>query len=439
MKLHFNRSKAACSITLAALMCWPAGVSAFGVEGQQASNESSPKQANDIVAVEPDWDSWANGAGQSGKVGVDAKDAGTSASDASAQAPKVEAEADEPADDRETPGKERQEADAQACLLRILLCDQALGRAEGEVSSMTESLVSFTEAVKAFGISYEEIEKSLEPQQEGEVIAVETIDATKLAQLGKTDSNKSGIVKEKLPRLMTAADRAGDVALAIEASCARVREHDLAASDAFLDLYSTRADVFDARARMMEAWLDHDKARSSAQSACGYWYNLVDAVAGYQGSFTFGTGLEFSLSEEEFVSKWGAAIDKFYDQQSEELDRDIPLAGYGEAMARKAYELRMDPRLCAAVSMTETAGGSNCAYENNAWNFKDFGEDGSYDMATWDSFDKAIGEWCEGLLDSKIQYSKTSCLSAFGDMYSTDSKWTVRTAEYMQAISDLTR
>ena len=108
-------------------------------------------------------------------------------------------------------------------------------------------------------------------------------------------------------------------------------------------------------------------------------------------------------------------------------------------MARKAYALRMDPRLCAAVSMTETAGGSNCAYENNAWNFKDFGEDGSYDMATWDSFDKAIDEWCEGLLDSKIQYSKTSCLSAFGDIYSTDSKWTVRTAEYMQAISDLTR
>lgn len=477
MKHTLKRSKAACSLALAALLCCPIGVAAYGVEGN--SQTQSQSEASDLIFAEPDWGKDAN-----------ASSAQSSGSESS-ESQKANEPEGEPADDRVNPEEEQQEADAATCNARIAQCHEVLLRAEEEVVSLTEDLTSLTEAINAFAIAYNESWEPLQGQRKSE----EGIDAaseraeqaydrvvesqtgyidSKVIELwrnaaeqsfGKLDANKArkqlsdatkeyesaqaDLVKSKvsalalrmsnrgrLERLIVAANRATDAAFEVEASCVRLRELDMEASDAFQDLNSTRESVMEARDYMMQSWCSHDSVRTKAQTTCGYWYNLLDALANNQGALTFGTGLDFSLSKDAFVAKWGAAVNAFYDQQAQKSGVQVPLAGYGEAIARSAYENRIDPRLCAAISVEETNGGVNCA-SFNAWNWKTYADGGAVVTGAWDSWEEAIEAWSKDVPESKMGYARVVCLSAFGNIYSSDAQWASRVADNMKTITSL--
>ena len=113
---------------------------------------------------------------------------------------------------------------------------------------------------------------------------------------------------------------------------------------------------------------------------------------------------DFSESEESFVSGWGAAINAMY---ADYAGGTAPLAGHGEAMARAAYKYKIDPRLCAAISIQETGGGRFCGTRaHNAWGMG--ATSSSAAGYSWSSWDDAIEGWHRVFAASPALAQKTT-------------------------------
>lgn len=74
--------------------------------------------------------------------------------------------------------------------------------------------------------------------------------------------------------------------------------------------------------------------------------------------------VDWSLSKDEFVNNWAYAIDQFLYGHG--------LQGKGKAFAEAAWKYHVDPRLCPAISNTESTRGDNCFLPYNAWGYGDF-------------------------------------------------------------------
>ncbi len=105
---------------------------------------------------------------------------------------------------------------------------------------------------------------------------------------------------------------------------------------------------------------------ADAEQGIGSWYDELDARADAQGALSFGEGIDFSLDEDVFIEIWGTAIDEYFADRARTAGA-MPLQGYGRTMAASAYRHKIDPRLCAAVSIAESGGGQNCIRPYNAW------------------------------------------------------------------------
>lgn len=220
----------------------------------------------------------------------------------------------------------------------------------------------------------------------------------------------------------------------VERSCARVRQ-------IAKDIQVATGKSSDAHPAFLEAGhaiLSRADAAlglvDSVEQAVGAWYDELDARAGVQGALSFGEGIDFACDEDAFVDRWGAAIDAFLEECSKTMGA-LPLQGYGCKMAASAYRHKVDPRLCAAVSIAESGGGQNCIRACNAWGWGAADSDPYGLAAEWSSFEEAIEAWHEGMATSTSGLAGAVTVSALGSIYCSSPAWGSTVIEQMELIS----
>ena len=253
---------------------------------------------------------------------------------------------------------------------------------------------------------------------------------------------------------ITQAVRVGNAAaFEIEAACAEMRQYDREASDALeafaKELEEANKDIekpvkesdldgfVEARQTVKSARAWHDDDRAPAQEMAGDWYDAIDSLSSETTTTpSFGVGDDFLLSKEEFVAKWGPAIDAFYASWGDKAGQTSPMAGLGTVMAEQAYQHRIDPRLCAAVSIVESSGGLYCIKPFNAWGWGAADSD-PYNLAFgWSSWEEAVAAWHEGVITNTAGLATPKSLSGFGDIYCSTPIWAKNVAGYMTQITD---
>ena len=140
---------------------------------------------------------------------------------------------------------------------------------------------------------------------------------------------------------------------------------------------------------------------------------------------------DFSESEESFVEGWGAAIDRMY---SEYAGGSAPLSGYGRTMARCAYKYKIDPRLCAAISIQESSGGNHCIKAYNAWGWMAY-NDNLGAAASWSSWEEAIEGWHKGMTNSPALWPSSSLHELAQSYCSPPDEWEVAVGQMMGKIT----
>lgn len=236
--------------------------------------------------------------------------------------------------------------------------------------------------------------------------------------------------------LRASARPVNDAAYEVEKSCSKVRQCtrdvQLAAEgmqDGDAVLAETRADMLAATEAALSIVKDTERA-------IGSWYDELDARAGVSDAISFGEGMNFAIREEEFVETWGRAIDEYFESCAKTTG-SMPLQGYGRMMAASAYQHKIDPRLCAAVSMAESSGGQNCIRPCNAWGWGAADSDPYGLAAEWDSFEEAIEAWHEGMASSTSGLATAASVSALGTVYCSSPSWGATVVEQMELISKL--
>ena len=196
--------------------------------------------------------------------------------------------------------------------------------------------------------------------------------------------------------------------------------------------------LVDAKQALEDARSWHNGERASAQEQAGAWYDSIDALSStVVDTPSFGVGDDFALSEPVFVTKWGNAIDAFYANWSATVGQQSPMQGLGKVMARCAYEQRIDPRLCAAVSIVESSGGLHCIKPFNAWGWGAADSDPEGLAFGWSAWDEAIDAWHTGVATNQAGLANPICLSSFGDTYCSTPIWAKNVCGYMMQIDEL--
>lgn len=180
-----------------------------------------------------------------------------------------------------------------------------------------------------------------------------------------------------------------------------------------------------------------NKLRTSAQSATNSWYDKVNKLSGVESKLVFGTGADFSLDKDAFVAKWGTAIDSFFAQYEGRAGVSSPLKGCGAEIAAQAYDQKVDPRLCAAVSVVESSAGVYCIKPHNAWGWGAADSNPYAGAASWESWASAIESWHKGLTGPKTGMATAGSVSRLGGIYCSSWDWPSKVVDEMQLISDL--
>lgn len=150
-----------------------------------------------------------------------------------------------------------------------------------------------------------------------------------------------------------------DLAYKVEEECARLRQCVKEVEFSVEEGGDSVPALVEAKDAMRSAVRDALSLLADAEQGIGSWYDELDARADAQGALSFGEGIDFALDEDAFIETWGTAIDEYF------ADRDrtagaMPLQGHGREMAASAYRHKVDPRLCAAISVAESGGGQSC-------------------------------------------------------------------------------
>lgn len=104
------------------------------------------------------------------------------------------------------------------------------------------------------------------------------------------------------------------------------------------------------------------------------------------------SGVDWSMSEEDFVNSWADRIDSYLAGSS--------LSGQGKTFAKAAWKYGVDPRWSPAISCTESSRGDVCFKPYNAW---------GWGSSSWGSWEEAIDAHVSGLASG---YGSTITLSA---------------------------
>ena len=248
----------------------------------------------------------------------------------------------------------------------------------------------------------------------------------RLAELDKQIADKSAEANEALVA-------ANSCAYAAERCCSEARSGEVDAATALDGLNTNNEEVQAYNSELDAVVSTHRGTRGSAFAELDAWYSDLDERAGAQESrLTFGTGREFALDEEAFVAKWGAVIDAYYAELG-----NVPLGGYGEYMAREAYKWKIDPRLCAAVSFTESGGGVACIRHCNAWGWGAADSD-PYNLASeWGSWEEAITAWHTGMATNSFGLGSAGAIDELGGMYASAPHWTANVVTAMERMEQI--
>ena len=228
-------------------------------------------------------------------------------------------------------------------------------------------------------------------------------------------------------------------AAAIEQAAGEMRGKDQSAVRAVEGLDASHAEVAAAQEDARSSQSSHASTRSSALAVAGEWYDLVDALSGVQNAISYGAGADFSMEKDAFVKKWGDAIDAFYAQFGSTAGFTPPLQGHGAEMASAAYDRRIDPRLCAAVSIAESSGGKYCIKSCNAWGWGAADSDPYGGASAWDSWGSAIEAWHEGMATSKTGLATAATIGELGEIYCSSHVWASTVSQQMEKISALAK
>ena len=245
---------------------------------------------------------------------------------------------------------------------------------------------------------------------------------------------------ERKAKAEAKAKRLGNkVAFSIEKQTSKVRASNDDAEKAVADIAEDIDDidtdaegadeVLAALAELKEHKASLPEARKDIDEDVGDWYACVDDAPEAQGAISYGEGADFALDEDDFVAKWGQANDRFFGSG--------PLAGYGETIAKAAYEYKVDPRLCAAVSIIESSGGVYCIRPHNAWGWG-AADSNPYALASeWGSWKEAIEAWHKGMATSSTGLANAATLDELGSIYCSTAHWSADVATEMEQISEI--
>ena len=329
--------------------------------------------------------------------------------------------------------------DAQAvraeAIYGLLLVDQELFQAGGE--GVLSVILGVGNATDADNYEYllERMAKShVQNKEEADkkVAKAEANIAEKEGQISELDDAIKEVDSEKSDAqvaLEALVAEGNEAAFAIEKLASETRQASREAATVVEKLNDEIAGVVDLKQDAATWDLASNSVRAQALDLAGAWYDAVDAIAGLEDGISYGCGLDFALEEKDFVAKWGPAIDSFFDSQG------APLKGYGNEMARQAYTYKVDPRLCAAVSIVESSGGHYCIKPHNAWGWGAADSD-PYNLASgWSSWEEAIEAWHKGMATSQTGLATTPSLTGMGDIYCSTPIWGSKVATLMEQIS----
>lgn len=174
-------------------------------------------------------------------------------------------------------------------------------------------------------------------------------------------------------------------------------EYIAAASEASIDEFTELRDEYattermvaglEARQRAVTTQLEKAETRlKTATEARDEKQRKADMVA---NTHLTPDGANWDEGKDAFVEQWRGRIDAFLD--------GTPLAGQGEAFAKAAWDVHIDPRWSAAISNIESSKGRYCIRPFNAWGW---GADDSAPAAhafAWSSWEEAINAHAQGL------------------------------------------
>ena len=229
-----------------------------------------------------------------------------------------------------------------------------------------------------------------------------------------------------------------ELAYKVEEGCARLRQCVKEIELSIEEGDNRRAAVIETKDAMRSAIRDTLSLLADAEQDVGSWYDELDARAGAQGALSFGEGLDFALDEDAFIEIWGTAIDEYFADRARTAGA-MPLQGHGREMAASAYLHKVDPRLCAAISVAESGGGQSCIRPYNAWGWGAADSDPYGLAAEWSSFTEAIGAWHEGVVTSTSGLASAKTVSGLGGIYCSSPAWGVTVIEEMRRISEYAR
>lgn len=268
---------------------------------------------------------------------------------------------------------------------------------------------------------------------ESQKVEIKDANAEKAKVQKKIDKLEKSVKKQKAAKKKL-IDKGNEVAYKLEEKASMMRSHDQAAVDAVSGLDTSVKGVSAAIASAKGQQASHASARKSALSVLSRWYDLSDSLSGTSGGLTFGVGYDFDLSEEKFVKKWGDAIDKFYADFSAQAGFTAPLSGHGKEMAKSAYKHKIDPRLCAAVSIVESSGGQYCIKSCNAWGWGAADSDPYGGASSWSSWEDAIESWHADIDGSKTGMADAGSVGELGEIYCSSKDWAAKVTQYMEKI-----
>ena len=333
--------------------------------------------------------------------------------------------------------QEREEADMQRAeaLYRLALTDREMALATGVDLLSVVVGVDTPTAAEVNGYFMERVAATHAAAKEKAERLIETIDgkiADVDAHIEEIDAKIAEIEEMKADAKQHLEQVVGEgnvAAFAIEKLASEARHESKLAIEEVEKLDSKVEGVDELKKAAQEWDLQSNSTRSQALDEAGQWYDAVDALVSLEDGISYGCGLDFALSEDDFVAKWGPAIDAFFAAQG------APLQGYGDEMARQAYSYKVDPRLCAAVSIVESSGGRYCIKPHNAWGWGAADSD-PYNLASaWGSWEEAIESWHRGMATSQTGLATTPSLTAMGDIYCSSPIWGSKVATLMESIS----
>lgn len=259
----------------------------------------------------------------------------------------------------------------------------------------------------------------------------------KLQQKLESQIYRKGKLEKKIVKasnkLVNATDKVTEAAFAIEAQCSEMRDAYQEAQELAKELGKTDEEV-ETKEAVEAAAKRYATLREGALVSVSSWYADLEDLGGLDDALTFGTGIEFTLTKKQFVKKWGKAIDAFFENYG-----NSPLYGYGKTMAKMAWKYKIDPRLCAAVSIIESGGGQVCIKSCNAWGWGAADSDPSGLALSWDTWESAIEAWHDGVANNDAGMFESETIEELGAIYCSSGDWASNVSAQMLAISELAK